>query len=170
MTNTTRGQHGTPSATAIIAEMERIGFRATQSRHVIAEQIASLGASNINFTGEELWHMMRAVHPGIGRMTVFRMLDVLVKLGIVDRLAFTDGTERYHVGYGTHHYAKCESCHKVVDLDLASQSDLLDEAARQSGFMPLGQRIEIDGWCSECQKEQSERVLKRRFFSPGYGA
>ena len=113
---------------------------------------------------------IRAEHPGIGRMTVFRMLDVLVKLGIVDRLTFPDGTECYTVGCGTHQYAKCESCHKVVELDLALQSDLLDAAAQQSGFMPLGQRIEIDGWCEDCQKEQGERALKRRFFSPGYGA
>jgi Fe2+ or Zn2+ uptake regulation protein len=98
------------------------------------------------------------------------MLDVLVKLGMVDRLTFPDGSGCYHVGCGTHQYAKCESCHKVVELDLTLQSDLLNEVAQQSGFMPLGQRLEFDGWCSECQKEQGERMLKRRFFSPGYGA
>ncbi|MBV9021725.1 MAG: transcriptional repressor [Chloroflexi bacterium] len=166
MTGTTRGHHETPSATEIIAELERIGFRSTQRRYLIAEQVAQLGARGIDFTGEELWHMLRANYPGTGRMTVFRMLDVLIKLGIVDRLTFIDGTERYHVGYGTHHYVKCESCHKVVELDLTLQSDLLNEAAHQSGFMPLGQRIEIDGWCSDCQKEQSTRVLRRRFFLP----
>jgi len=143
----------------MIAELERIGFRSTQPRHVIAEQIAQLGARGINFTGEELWRMIRAKSPSTGRMTVFRMLDILVKLGMVDRLTFSDGTGYYHVGYGTHQYAKCESCHKVVELDLTLQSDWLDEAAHQSGFLSLG-RVEIDGWCSECQREQDKRVLK----------
>ncbi|SRR5581483_1371048 len=169
MTDTIREQQKTPSKTAMMAELERIGFRLTHPRRLIVEQIALLGAQGMNFTGDELWHMIRANHPGTGRMTIFRLLDVLVKLGMVDRLAFPDGTECYHVGCGTHQYAKCESCHKVMELHLTLPADVMEEAARQCGFLPLGQRIEIDGWCSECQKEQSERMLKRRFFPPGYG-
>jgi hypothetical protein len=64
MTDTIREQYQTPSKTAMLAELERIGFRLTHPRRVIVEQIAQLGAQSINFTGDELWHMLRAHSPG----------------------------------------------------------------------------------------------------------
>lgn len=152
MKNQKEEKHECPSAETILAALDRAGFRYTRPRKTIAERLAFLGARGVDFTIEELWHDVRKRHAGLGRMTAFRTVDLLVKLGLIDRMVFADGTERYHIGNGTHQYLTCETCHKVVELDSSLAPGALDALARRYGFVPSGHRVEIFGRCPDCQK------------------
>lgn len=141
-----------PDAHTILEALARAGLKRTRSREVIVRSIAQKGAANADFTIEDLWHEVRALHTGCGRVTVFRVVELLVRLGIVDRLTFPDGAIRYHVGKSpTRHYLTCENCHKVVELHLGFIPPLLDAIVQMSGFVRSNYPVEITGRCPECQ-------------------
>ncbi len=86
-------------------------------------------------------------------MTAFRVVELLVRLGIVDRLPFPDGAIRYHVGKGpTRQYLTCEHCHKVVELHLGFVPPLLDTIVQMSGFVRSNHPVVIIGRCLDCQR------------------
>ncbi|SRR5579885_1004582 len=143
-----------PSARTMLETLDRAGFRQTWPRQIIAEYLAYRGKYSLSFTIEELWRDICKTHPGIGRTTTFRTIDLFVKLGLVDRVVFADGTERYHVGTGTHQYLTCEVCHKIVELSPSLAPDLLVCLAQQFGFSTSGHRVEIFGRCPDCSSYQ----------------
>jgi Fur family ferric uptake transcriptional regulator len=141
------------NSTAIASALDEAGLRQTRPRRAIAEEIARLAAEDADFTIEDLWRNVRAHSPHIGRATAFRTVEILVELGILDRITFANGSERYHSAHGEshHHHLTCESCHKVVEFVTCLPSSLLDQVAREAGFTLLGHRIDLYGRCPQCQ-------------------
>jgi len=149
--------HDVLSAGAIIAALNRAGLRQTRPRRAIAEQVAEAARAGVDFTVEDLWHAVQKREPGVGRATAFRTVEVLVELGLLDRVAFANGQEHYHAVHpgSHHHHLTCERCHRVVELDTCVAPQLLEMVARASGFVLSGHRFEIFGCCPQCQKAQA---------------
>jgi hypothetical protein len=72
----------TLSSQAIMTKLAQAGFRYSRSRWILAEYIACKGAEGVDFTIDGLWHEVSVHHSTIGRMTVFRLVDVLVKVKV----------------------------------------------------------------------------------------
>jgi hypothetical protein len=88
-------------------------------------------------------------------VTAFRVVELLVRLGIVDRLTFPDGAIRSHMGKGpTRQYLTCEQCHTVVELHLGFVPPLLDTIVQMSGFVRSNVPVEITGRCPDCQNNE----------------
>ncbi|HEX7734804.1 MAG TPA: Fur family transcriptional regulator [Ktedonobacteraceae bacterium] len=143
-----------PDTQTILAALTRAGLKRTRPREVIAASVARKGEDNADFTIEDLWHEVRLIQPDMARVTTFRVVELLVRLGIVDRLTFPDGAIRYHVGKGpTRQYLTCEHCHKVVELHLGFVPPLLDTIMQMSGFVRASYPVEIAGRCPDCQEQ-----------------
>jgi Fur family transcriptional regulator, ferric uptake regulator len=142
-----------PDTHAILEALVHAGLKLTRPREVIAAYVAQKSAANADFTIEDLWREVRATHADFARVTAFRVVELLVRLGIVDRLTFPDGAIRYHVGKGPiRQYLTCEHCHKVVELHLGFVPPLLDTIVQMSGFVRSNAPVEITGRCPDCQK------------------
>jgi Fur family transcriptional regulator, ferric uptake regulator len=142
-----------PDAETILKALAHAGLKRTRPREVIAAYVAQKGEENLDFTIEDLWHEVRSCHVDVARVTTFRVIELLVQLGIVDRLTFPDGAIRYHVGKGSiRQYLTCEHCHKVVELHLGFVPPLLDTIVQLSGFVRTNHPVEIQGRCPDCQK------------------
>jgi Fur family ferric uptake transcriptional regulator len=142
-----------PDAHTILEALTHAGLKRTHPREVIAVYVAQKGEANADFTIEDLWREVRATHADFARVTAFRVIELLVRLGIVDRLTFPDGAIRYHVGKDpTRQYLTCEHCHKVVELHLGFVPPLLDTIVQMSGFVRSNHPVEITGCCPDCQK------------------
>src|SRR4051794_11531174 len=83
-------------ATEIIDRIAREGHRLTTPRQTIVNLVAP---RQDYFSAQEIWDEVQNQHRGIGRATVFRTLDLLVELGVLNRV---------HVGDGCHRYTVCE--------------------------------------------------------------
>jgi Fe2+ or Zn2+ uptake regulation protein len=144
----------TLTAGAIRTAFDDAGLRHTRPRQALAEQVARYAAAHDHFTGEDLWRAAQQEDPGVGRATAFRLVEVLVGMGLLDRVAFSDGTERYHaVAPGEHHHhLTCECCHKIVEVDTCLSARQLNDIARRAGFALSGHRIELFGRCPDCQR------------------
>src|SRR5439155_1115774 len=72
-----------PDAELILERLDRQGYRLTGPRRSVLEEVVS---RQTPFTSAELLETMRRQAPGIGRATVFRTLDLLTRLGVVQRI------------------------------------------------------------------------------------
>jgi Fe2+ or Zn2+ uptake regulation protein len=147
-------QHEHVSALAITGHFERLGLRATRPRRLIAERIAALGANGGDFTTEDLWRELRESEPGIGRATVFRSIDLLVRDGFVDRVQMGSGKHRYRVcGPYHHHHVTCTTCDRTVEIDYCLSPDMISAVASSTDFAIEGHSLELFGRCPACRRK-----------------
>lgn len=140
------------STEAILALFDRCGLRTTRPRRLIAEHLAARAGHADGFATEDLWQELQAIDAGIGRATVYRAVEVLLREGVLDRVSFADGTHRYRLcGSNHHHHIVCRSCQRVVEVDACLPPELLEAVARATQFQIDGHSLELFGHCPTCR-------------------
>jgi Fe2+ or Zn2+ uptake regulation protein len=136
-----------------LAAFEEAGMHQTRPRRLTAEGLARHAAAGTDFATDELWRELQQADPRLGRATVYRQVEALVNLGLVDRISFADGTHRYRVcGERHHHHLTCVQCHQVVETPICLPAEQLDALSRQTGFAIEGHALEVFGRCPKCQE------------------
>ncbi|HEX4715686.1 MAG TPA: transcriptional repressor [Ktedonobacteraceae bacterium] len=141
----------------VIAEQIRAAFagtsqRKTRPRQLIAECLIERAAAGVDFTVDDLWHTLRQKEPQMGRATVYRAVEMLVQVGLLDRVEFADGTHHYRVCGGTHHHhLTCKRCRLVVEIDLCLPAEQLLALGQQTGFTIEGHALTVFGRCERCR-------------------
>jgi Fur family transcriptional regulator, ferric uptake regulator len=154
-----RKEGATVVAEKIYAAFDAASQRNTRPRQIIAERLIEFAKSGTDFTIYGLWQELRTVEPRLGRATVFRWIEKLVTMGILERVEFADGMHHYHVGGETHHhYLTCTHCRRVVELDVCLPVDQFQEISNQTEFTIEGHTLTIFGRCKECR-------IRERVFS-----
>ena len=98
-------------------------------------------------------------YPEIGLATIYRTVQVLVDLAVIDKVSFDDGFVRYELGDGGketrhhHHHAICQKCGKVISFE-GDLLENLEQALYDSlGFIVTDHEVKLTGYCQECAKE-----------------
>jgi Fe2+ or Zn2+ uptake regulation protein len=117
----------------------------------VAELIA---ARNGHFTAADLMADVRAHRLGIGRATVFRALDLLLELGVLERLDLPNGDHAY-VGCepSHHHHVVCGRCGRATDIADAGLTAVVDDIETRTGYRIDRHRLELFGLCPACRVE-----------------
>jgi Fur family ferric uptake transcriptional regulator len=138
-------------STAIVGALEEAGYRLTSPRRAVAELI---GDRRGHFTADDLLSESRRRRLGVTRATVFRSLDVLTELGLVERLDLPSG-EHAFVACDTahHHHLVCSSCGRSTEVDDNGLEAVAAAIARQSGYRVDTHRLELFGLCPGCQAQ-----------------
>lgn len=148
-------------------DFERIlkehGLKKTKQRVLVLEALASCGDGHL--TAEEIYEIVKAEFPEIGLATVYRTIQLLLGLGLVESIQLGDGYVRYEIGKigGTqahhHHHLICLECGKIISF----RDDLLDELEKQIkesvSFQVINHEVKLYGYCEAClgQKCRIER-------------
>ena len=137
------------SPDAIVTAFETAGYRLTQPRRALARLI---GARAGHFTADELLGASRRERLGVGRATVFRSLDILTELGLIERLDLPTGDHTFVACEPAHHHhVVCSSCGRSTDVGDSGIATVLDEVGRRSGYRIESHRLELFGLCPSCQ-------------------
>jgi Fur family ferric uptake transcriptional regulator len=133
----------------IIQTLERAGYQPTPSRRLVARLVAATGG---HFTAAELLERGRRERVKIGRATVFRALDLLTDLQVVERLDLPSGSHAYVVCDPDehHHHLICSSCGRSEDVADGDLARLVDEIGRRHGYQIEAHRLELFGVCPSC--------------------
>ena len=137
-------------ATTIVGALEDAGYRLTSPRRALAGVIARRDG---HFTAEDLLDESRRRRLGVTRATVFRSLDLLVELGLVERLDLPSG-EHAFVACQTahHHHLVCSSCGRTTEVDDNGFEKVAAAIGKQSGYRIDTHRLELFGLCPVCQE------------------
>jgi Fur family ferric uptake transcriptional regulator len=136
-------------ADALLETLGRAGLRLTEPRRAVAELIAGREG---HFTAAELVTDARRTHPGIGRATIFRTLDLFASLSLVERVDLPGGEHAYVACEAAHHHhAICTGCGRSWDVDDLGLAETLAAIGDRSGFRVTAHRLEVFGLCPDCQ-------------------
>lgn len=93
--------------------------------------------------------------------TVYRVLELFVKEHIVIKTTLADtDMALYELNRNQHkHYAVCLGCHKVVEMDNCPFHEF-DPQLSDQGFHVLGHKLELYGYCLECEKSKNKEQVK----------
>lgn len=128
------------------------GYRLTGPRRAVADLIASRDG---HFTSAELLSAARERGLPIGRATVFRVLDVLLELGVVERIDLPSGEHAYVACEASHHHhVVCSHCGRTTEFPDADLLSVVDGIERRTGYRIDVHRLELFGLCAACRAEE----------------
>lgn len=123
------------------------GERLTAPRAAV---LAVLLGSDSALTHHEVESSLRAGRP-VDRVTVYRVLDWLVSLGLAHRIAGEDRTWRFRANrdpsHGPHAHFTCSRCGKTVCLDDVA---VPPRVSLPRGFLPQKVELTVQGLCAAC--------------------
>jgi len=89
--------------------------------------------------------------PQIGRASVYRALELLSRLGLVQSTTLGGSVATYMLAPGKHHHhVVCIGCHKTVEFDECVVLELESRLAETLGFEFEGHLVELYGRCPDC--------------------
>ena len=139
--------------------LKKKGLKVTNQRLLVLEVLAD--HRDKHMTAEDIYELVKEDYPEIGLATIYRTVQLLREMQLVDRINLDDGCVRYEIGENTygdtngkhhHHHLICKACGKVVPFE----EDLLDELERlveqETGFCVSDHELKFYGQCQECLK------------------
>jgi Fe2+ or Zn2+ uptake regulation protein len=143
---------GSPTWETARELLRRRGLRWTPQRRAL---IAVLSASSGHVTAIQLLDRVRAIDPTTAPSTVYRTLDTLEDLGLVQHTHGADGREEYHLLPGTDHgHVICERCGANVELSAQALGQLARTLLREQGFRVEASHVTVGGLCAACVAEE----------------
>ena len=144
-----------PNVEEIMERLDKEGYRNTVPRRVVVDEIVH---RRLPFTSAELLETVQSNAPSIGRATVFRTIELLCRIGIVQRIHEDAQGGRCHAylacGDHHHHHLICNGCGTVLDFQEDKALDaLVREVEKRTAFRVEDHRLELVGLCPACQLE-----------------
>lgn len=127
----------------------QLRIRVTPQRRVIFEAI--VGRTD-HPTADEVYDTVRSRLPGVSRMTVYRVLQLLVDLGLVTKVCHPDAVVRFDPNTDRHHHLICLHCNKLIDLENPDLDELDLPKTRHLGFKVADYAIQFRGICWSCRR------------------
>ncbi|HEY6058142.1 MAG TPA: Fur family transcriptional regulator [Candidatus Limnocylindrales bacterium] len=133
----------------IVDALDAAGYRLTRPRRAVADLIRGHDG---HFTAAELAAVARERRLGISRATLFRALDLLTELHVLERLDLPSGEHAYvPCAPAHHHHVVCSRCGRAADVEDCGVADAVAEISRRSGYRIDSHRLELFGLCRHCQ-------------------
>ncbi len=127
------------------------GYRLTHQRRLILEAVTHLGHA----TAEEVANEVRT--EGINTSTVYRNLEVLEGLGLVQHTHLTDRAATYHVVGGVEHvHLVCRKCQRIQSVETDVVAPLVESLRVTRGFVVDVGHLAIFGHCVNCEARPVE--------------
>jgi Fe2+ or Zn2+ uptake regulation protein len=125
-------------------------MRITSQRALLLELIRQ-GEGHLD--ADELYRQAREKQPRLSLSTVYRTLQLLKKLGLVEELHFDDAHHHYEVKPSSeHHHLVCLSCGRVVEFECSLSQKMKEEIAHEKGFEIIGTELRMTGYCPKCRQ------------------
>lgn len=128
----------------------------THQRVVIARVVFD---STGHLSVEEIENILRDQGDRIGKATIYRTMDLLVRSRLVVEHDFGEGFKRYEHRFSTdsvYEHMICLECGRVIEFDSWEIQDVKARVTAKHGFKPTRHKLEIYGLCKECQAKGVE--------------
>ena len=128
--------------------LRNAGYRVTKQRAAIYEYLLS---TDVHPTAETIHHSVRRQLPCISLATVYKAVDSLIDVGLINRLQRGASSTRYDADVADHAHCRCLSCDGLWDAPHDAVSHGTPEA-----FEVVHVSVEYVGYCADCRRKKLE--------------
>jgi Fur family ferric uptake transcriptional regulator len=131
--------------------LRRAGYRSGGARSAVIELLAR---QDCCLTAQEIFDGLRAEGRAVGIASVYRALDLLTGLKLVQRLDMGEGVARFepaHADGEHHHHLVCDRCGAVEAFEDAELETALGRLAGRHGYEVDGHDVVLRGLCPACR-------------------
>jgi Fur family ferric uptake transcriptional regulator len=141
---------GTRWAEHALEALQEAGHRRGGARTAVVE---ALSHHDCAVTALELDDELRRRRPPVGRASVYRALEQLEQLGLVQRVEVQRGTasyERIDPDGHHHHHAICRDCGRMVPFEDAVLERAIGSLSESLSFEVTEHDVVLRGRCDRC--------------------
>lgn len=138
---------GTERTERIIELLRERGARLTNARRAV---IDALAMARSHVTADDLGVLVQQSAPDIHISTIYRTLDALERLGLVDHVHLGHGRAIYHLTDQPHQHLVCEGCGAVVEVPDSTFAQLADQLRQGYSFTIRPSHFAVLGRCADC--------------------
>ena len=110
-----------------------------------------------HLSAEDVYLKVKDKAPEIGLATVYRTLELLAELKVVDKINFGDGVARFDLrkegAKHFHHHMVCMECGAVDEIEEDLLEDVERRVEKEFNFKILDHRLTFHGVCHRCREE-----------------
>lgn len=144
--------------TTIQSYLHQHGYKMTPQREEI---IRVLLHTRDHLSVEDIYSILKRQNLNIGLATVYRTMDILYDIKVVDKVSFGDHIVRYEWRKESlnraHHHLFCTECGKIIELDDDLLS-MLDRVIRDKyEFYLEDHPLSLYGVCADCKHKKEEK-------------
>jgi Fe2+ or Zn2+ uptake regulation protein len=134
-----------------LERLQANGYRLTDPRRAVVEIIAS---SQRVLSPYEVYELARQRYPKIGLVTVYRTVEKLEQLDLIQRVHQPSGCQAFVAAFSGHqHLLICESCGRVEFFSGEGEKmdSLMAAVGQESGYRIRHHWLQLFGRCNRCQ-------------------
>ncbi|MBV9465817.1 MAG: transcriptional repressor [Solirubrobacterales bacterium] len=143
-----------PEANSWSDHVQNVLARAGLKRGGARERVVALLAGKpCALTAVEIEQELRRQGRLTGRASIYRVLELLVEHGLVERVELGDGQarfERVHPDGAHHHHLVCERCGRLIAFDDPGLERAIDRLGERLGVRVESHDVLLRGACKKC--------------------
>jgi Fur family ferric uptake transcriptional regulator len=120
-------------------------YRLTKQRAAILRALED-GAHH---TAEAIHERVRAELPAVSLGTIYRTLDILRGIGLVQMFAH-GGAARYEAALDKHHHLVCSACGEILNVPAPQVLPIALAVAQDHRYSAVDATLVISGRCARC--------------------
>jgi len=123
--------------------------RMTHQRKIILEELRSVTSHP---TADDIYAMVKRRLPKISLGTIYRNLETLSVLGLVQKLEVGGTQKRFDGDISNHYHIRCTHCGTVEDIFTEPIASIEDLFKKVDKYKVTGYRLELFGVCPQCEQ------------------
>jgi Fur family ferric uptake transcriptional regulator len=143
-------------------QLQSQGYKLTPQREATLRVLLENEADHLS--AEDVFMLVKEKAPEIGLATVYRTLELLSELHVVEKMNFGDGVARYDLrddsAHHHHHHLICVQCGSVEEIMDDWLTPLEERLDKEYRFKVLDHRLDFHGLCRNCNKTDGDKTDK----------
>ncbi len=134
-----------------LARLQEAGYRRGGARMAVVEL---LDRQDCALSALEIEDRLRDERRAVGRASIYRTLEQLAELRLVQRLEVGQGTARYEPvqpGGDHHHHMVCDRCGTVVPFEDSGLEQSIERLSARVKFDVAEHDVVLHGACEACR-------------------
>ncbi len=140
-----------------LGRLQACGCRLTGPRYILVEILARADRA---LNPQELHAIASQRYPSLGLVSVYRTLERLESLHLIQRVHQPDKCQAYIAAFDGHqHLLLCSQCGRVRFFDGDELGGLVRRVEQESGYRVEDHWLQLFGLCDQCQALQGNEVV-----------
>lgn len=132
-----------------LTQLYESGYRITESRRAVVHTVAGTQRA---LTPIEVFDLARKAYPALGLVTVYRTLEKLEELHLIQRVHQPQGCQAFIAASQAHqHLLLCQKCGQVKFFEGDDLDTLITAIAKKTGYQIREHWLQFFGLCQDCK-------------------